>query len=511
MPNKSTGWWSPQRRNLVGATLAAAVGCLGGFSVLPADLPPAVLLLPLALALVGRYAPSTAAAWRQGLLVALPGLTVALAWVVVPVHKHGGLPLALALPCPVLLATAVAAYAGLFAAAVYWIRPKALSPLMPLILGALWASLELGRGLLLTGFPWLLLAQALSPWPWALGPAAWIGAYGLSGLLAAGAAIFALWPGWRRLWAAVPLAFTALLALIAPTPQPTGQLTAALIQGNVDQSHKWDPALQTTILNDYLRLSREARTPGLDLVIWPETATPFHPQDPSPLTTTLRQEGIRLGVPLLFGAPAYSPPTPNRPTYVLHNRAYLLDPLGLGPWYDKEHLVPFGEYVPFGDWLPWLSKLVPGDYEFAPSPATAPLPLGNTRLGILICYEAIFPELTWARVREGAGILINLSNDAWFGDTAAPRQHLALTVLRAVEAQRAIFRATNTGITAAVAPDGRIVAAAPQFTATTLIAQLPVLTRQSFYHQHFHAIHGGFVATAILGLVYLRRFHLHQG
>lgn len=504
MPSRSTGWWSPRRRRLLTATVAATAACLGGFSLLPVDLPPAIVLLPLALALVGRDAPSAMAAWRDGVLATLPGFTLALGWVVVPVHVHGGLPLLLALPCPVLLAAAVAVYAGLFAVAVFWARQRAASPLLPLALGAVWSSLELARGVLFTGFPWLVLAQALVPWPWALGLARWVGAYGLSGVLAAAAAILALWPGRRRLWAALPLALV-LAPITAPLPAPSGQLTAALVQGNVDQGQKWDPALQETILDSYLRLSRTALAAAPDLVVWPETATPFHPQDPGPLSERLRREAGRWGVPLLFGAPAYAPPTVERPVYVLHNRAYLLDDLGLGPWYDKEHLVPFGEYVPLGQWLPFLTKLVPGDYEFAPSPATAPLPLGTTRLGVLICYEAIFPELAWARVRQGAGILVNLSNDAWFGDTAAPRQHLALAVLRAVEAQRAVFRATNTGITAAIGPDGRIIAQAPSFTATVLTARLPVLTSTSFYHQHLPSIHGGFAALAILGLALVRR------
>ncbi|MBZ4685441.1 MAG: apolipoprotein N-acyltransferase [Desulfomicrobiaceae bacterium] len=502
MPSRSTGSGSPPWHRLGGTALAVALACALSFSLVPVAFPPAILLLPMALAAVGASAPSPASAWRRGLGVTLPGYALALAWVMVPVQMEGGLPFILAAPCPVLLGAVLAAYAGLFSLAVFFLKDHAHSPWTPMTLGAAWASLEIARGQLFTGFPWLVLAQALVPWPWALGLARWIGTFGLSGVLAAAGGILTLWTGKRRLWALVP-AGIMLLPLAFPLPEPTSTVTAALVQGNIDQGQKWDPALQEAILDTYLDLSRQAAQNHPDLIIWPETATPFHPQDPGPLADRLHAEAASWKTPLLFGAPAYSlvPSTP--PTYVLHNRAYLLDRDGKrAAWYDKEHLVPFGEYVPLATWLPFLSKLVPGDYEFAPSAATAPLPLSrHVRLGVLICYEAVFPELARDRIRDGASVLINISNDAWFGDSAAPRQHLALAALRAVESGRAIFRATNTGITAAIAPDGTILKTLPQFAPGVLVAELPVLTSTTVYHQHFLRIHGAFILMAIGGLL----------
>lgn len=503
MPSRSIGCGSLPWRRCIGATLGGTIACTLGFSLVPVTFPPAILLLPLVLVAIGVSAPSLTSAWRWGFGTSLPGYALALAWVMVPVHTEGGLPLVLAAPCPVLLGAALAAYAGVFAMAAFMLKDRSHSPWSPMVLGAVWASLELVRGVLFTGFPWLVLAQALVPWPWTLGLARWIGAFGLSGVLAAISAILILWTGRRRLWALFP-AMLLLLPLAVPLPAPSSSLSAALVQGNIDQGQKWDPTLQETILDTYLRLSRQAAQQRPDLIVWPETATPFHPQDPGPLTDRLHTEAASWQIPLLFGAPAYSlvPTTP--PSYVLHNRAYLLDTAGKHvAWYDKEHLVPFGEYVPWATWLPFLSKLVPGDYEFAPSSATAPLVLRqDVRLGVLICYEAIFPELARVRVLQGASILVNISNDAWFGDSAAPRQHLALTALRAVESGRAIIRATNTGITAAIGPDGTISKTLSQFIPAILFAELPVLTSTTFYHQHFWRIHGAFLVIALSGLVF---------
>jgi apolipoprotein N-acyltransferase len=506
MPNRSIGWNFSAKANALTACVAATAGSLLAFQVLPISFPPAIVLLPLALAWVGDRTSGVAAAWRTGALVTWPGYALALAWVVVPVHRYGGFPLLLALPCPLLLGGAVAAFAGLFSAAIAALSSSVRrGPALPLVAAGIWASLEMARGTIGTGFPWLVASQALVPWPWLVGLAGWIGAYGLSGVVAACGTILAVWTGGRRMAAMVPILLMVLPSL-APEPIPQRVVHAALVQANIDQSEKWEPSLQETILERYLELSRQAATQKPDLIIWPETATPFYPQDPGPLTERLRQTMDSIDIPLLFGAPAYSQQESLPPSFVLHNRAYLVaQSQGLLEWYDKQHLVPFGEYVPLASWLPFLSKLVPGDYDFAPSPANAPLHLGGLRMGVLICYEAIFPEITRQHVDNGASLLINLSNDAWFGDTAAPRQHLALTALRAVESGRGIFRATNTGLTAAIAPNGRILAQAPSFTPYVLTATLPVLTRPSFYHQHYFALHAAFVALAASGLLWRRR------
>ena len=202
------------------------------------------------------------------------------------------------------------------------------------------------------------------------------------------------------------------------------------------------------------------------------------------------QFGKKPGNLLLFGAPGFR----NRGDGVVDafNRAYLIAPNGVGEgWYDKEHLVPFGEYVPpFLD-LPFLRPLLQGVGEFLPGESTGPLVLpatpqlspdrGPLVLGVLICYESIFPELARKQVAQGATLLVNISNDAWFGRSSAPEQHLSLGILRAVEQRRWIARSTNTGISAFVDPTGAVVARSGLFKAESLSHPVVPLTEKSVF------------------------------
>ncbi len=199
---------------------------------------------------------------------------------------------------------------------------------------------------------------------------------------------------------------------------------------------------------------------------WPETALPFYFQDGEELAGSVIRFARRHDVPVLAGSPAY---IRQGESYSLYNRVYLVTPQGTEfPRYDKVHLVPFGEYVPFGKYLPFLSKLVHGVGDFRPGRDAAPLRYRDLALGVLVCYEAIFPELAQERVEAGANVLINVSNDAWFGRSSAPMQHLGLAALRAVEQGRFLIRATNTGISAVIDPKGRILARSGLFTTERL-------------------------------------------
>ncbi len=506
MSNRSNGFSFPLPRSIrdfpahipFGLMTLALLGGWFGFANPVLHVPPAVLLLPSALILAARQAESMKEAARLGFLTALPAYTAALYWLAIPVHDYGGLPWALALPCPALVGAVLAAYAAVFCLLLH--RVKADHGLGALFAAALWAGLELARNTLLTGFSWLTLSSALAPWPWAIGLSAWIGAFGLSGLLVG--ICHALVAG-RGPWklAAFPLLVVCLLpAQLHEAESPQATASIALIQGNIDQNQKWEPSLQASILGTYLRLSREAvDAHHPDIVIWPETAMPFYFQDGGDLAEALRTTVAELGVPFMAGSPAYSVPRgANQPQYVLHNRAYLLGKDGQTlSWYDKEHLVPFGEYVPLGQWLPFVTKLVPGEYEFRPGFNLTPLRTGKLSMGTLICYEAIFPELAQKQVNQGANVLVNISNDAWFGRSSAPRQHLHLTVLRAVEQNRAIIRATNTGITTFIGPTGELHGQTALFATDILHkADIELLTATTFYHDHFQLIHMAFLAVA---------------
>jgi apolipoprotein N-acyltransferase len=210
---------------------------------------------------------------------------------------------------------------------------------------------------------------------------------------------------------------------------------------------------------------------------------PFYLQDASPLSEAVRQLARDTRTPIITGAPAYRITDMERRTYVLYNRAWLVDDTGrVLSSYDKEHLVPFGEYMPLKEWVPF-EKLVQAVGDFVPGTENRPITVDTVALGVLICYEGIFPELAQKQVERGAQVLLNMSNDAWFGDTSAPRQHLNLTVMRAVEQGRWLVRSTNTGISAFIDPAGRIAARGEQFQAESLSAAVAPINETTVFHR----------------------------
>jgi apolipoprotein N-acyltransferase len=221
------------------------------------------------------------------------------------------------------------------------------------------------------------------------------------------------------------------------------------------------------------------------LIVWPETSMPFYFQDDSPLRKPVLDFLASSNATLILGAPAYRLGFGD---YSLFNRAYLLPGSGAAPsWYDKEHLVPFGEYMPLPSWLP-LEKLVHGVGDFAPGHDEKPLRSGDLAVGMLVCYEAIFSGLAQERVSQGANLIVTISNDAWFGATSAPLQHLNLTALRAIEQGRWIVRSTNTGISAFIDPLGRIHRAGPQFEPLAAAWQVHARSQTTVYHAYYRPL-----------------------
>jgi apolipoprotein N-acyltransferase len=270
----------------------------------------------------------------------------------------------------------------------------------------------------------------------------------------------------------------------------------ALVQGNVGQDIKWDPAFQQATLEKYVRLTKEIAKRQPDLVVWPETATPFYFLADRQNTKTLIQEVQKLKKPLLFGSPAYRR---KGVELSLYNRAYLLDGDGMVTgYYDKIHLVPFGEYVPWKKVLFFVDKLVQAAGNFASGKQAVVLEVSAARVGVLICYEAIFPKLSRDLANGGANLLVNITNDAWFGRSSAPHQHLSMAVLRAVENRIPIARCANTGISAFIDARGRILQVTRLYEDAILISPLQLGNGQTIYTRYGDWLAWSCVAITLL-------------
>lgn len=244
-------------------------------------------------------------------------------------------------------------------------------------------------------------------------------------------------------------------------------------------------------LDIYRELTREAARQRPELVVWPEAAVPFLLQA-DPRRAQIEALAREVGASLLVGAPDVQAGQPR-------NSAFLIGPNGrlLGR-YDKRHLVPFGEYVPLSRLLFFVDPLAGGAIgQFSPGREATVFATPSGRFGVVICYEAIFPEEVRDLFRGGADFLVNIINDAWFGRSAAPVQHLAMAAFRAVENRAFLIRAANTGISAIVAPDGRIVQASELFTTAVLAGTITPCAGVSLYTRYGDLFAWGTVGIAL--------------
>jgi apolipoprotein N-acyltransferase len=316
---------------------------------------------------------------------------------------------------------------------------------------ALWAGLERTNAPL--GFTWLELGNAGIDMPIAMRAAPVFGVYGLSFIFAMlGCAVTLLLLRRNRLELAWLLVLPLLWILPAAPPPEPGTEHATLVQPNIDTEFDWTTDSLARTERDLQILSH---SPGEHFIIWPEAPAPFYPSDPAfreYVENLARMERSYF----LFGGVAYN--AARAPL----NSAFLYDPAGnmIGE-YDKVHLVPFGEFVP--DIFFWVNRITKEAGDFVPGSRVVELPVEGHKIGAFICYESAFPDFVREFARGGAEVLVNISNDGYFGHTAAREQHLDLVRMRAAENRRWILRATNDGITAVVDPAGRIAFRAPPY------------------------------------------------
>jgi apolipoprotein N-acyltransferase len=384
----------------------------------------------------------------------------------------------------VALAAYLALYWGGVTWALAWVRARLGAGTLWLA-PAIWVAAELGRTHLLSGFPWGLLGYVPSRRLLLIQIAAWTGVYGVSALLVlvnTALAWAALERRWRAAAAAGLLAAAAVggaaLAGRAALAVPAGPtVPVALVQGNIPQAVKWDAAFRAATFGIYGELTRDA-APGSRLVVWPEAAVPAYLRFEPGAMRWLTDLAASVRVPLLVGAPD-AEPDGRRVRYL--NSAFLVEPAGVRARYDKMHLVPFGEYVPLKRLLFFVEAIAAEIGDFAPGREATIFRLGDTPFGTVICYEVIFPDLFRRFVAEGASFMTNITNDAWFGDSGGPLQHLQMVPLRAVENRVAVVRAANTGVSAFVLPSGAVRSTLPLGARGTLRAEVPLRRGASFY------------------------------
>jgi apolipoprotein N-acyltransferase len=480
-------------------TLALAV--LSG-SLLAASFPPIdltflawIALVPLVLSLRGL---SEKEAFQAGMIAGIVFFVGTVYWVTNSVHDYGHVPLMPAVLITLLLCAYCALYPALFCAAAAHLKQDR-SVLVLIALPAIWTMLELARTRLFGGFPWALLGYSQYRSPAVIQIADLTGVYGISFLIVLVNGGIAQLIGDRRRWLPLASASVAVVAVLAygtfrlHAPEGPGSITLSLIQGNIEQGRKWNPTYRSAVIATYDRLTRTAWEKRPDLVIWPETATPFYFEGkdaPYPaLTQDLRMFVRSSGTPLLFGSPTYE--IKDR-RHLLWNSAFLLDRDGMTKAvYRKIHLVPFGEYVPLKSSLFFfLNKLVQGAGDFQAGRSYTVMPVGSAMkredvaVSTVICYEIIFPDLVRRFVDRGATVMTTITNDAWFGRTSAPFQHFSMAVLRAVENRVPVARAANTGVSGFIDAKGRILESSDIFTEAVLTRTLVPGSTRTFYTRY---------------------------
>jgi apolipoprotein N-acyltransferase len=467
---------------------------------------PLPVLTLAALFLLWLRAGSARAALLLGYAFGLGFFGAGVSWVYVSMHDFGYMPLHLAGTATLLFCATLA----LFPALAGWLQARLDGPRWVRLLfamPAIWTGLEWVRGWLFTGFPWLVAGYAQAPFGELAGFAPLIGVYGISLLMAltAGALVQGLlfWRGKSKRAFAAILAGVALvwglgaaLAGVAWTEPVAAPVNVSLVQGNVRQDLKWREEEMVRTLGLYAALADGARG---RLVVMPETALPmFYTEEHHPFLAALDNQMRNRGADLLVGMPARGD-APRE----YYNAMVALGTSGTQA-YRKQHLVPFGEYVPplFG-FINRLMVIPLADFSRG-SPDQRPLSLAGEKVAVNICYEDVFGEEIIRQLPE-ATLLINTSNDAWFGDSWAPWQHLQKAQMRALETGRYHLRATNTGVTAIIDEKGRVAARIPQFQAGVLEGQARGFTGATPYVRWGNGPVVGLMLLMLVAVVVLSR------
>lgn len=499
--------FSPSHKTGAALVAIALTGTLHPFSFPPFDLGWLAWVVLVPLQIIVHDLPSKRALW-YGWLAGTIAFAGTVTWVITAMHQFGQVPILVSALLMLLLATYLGLYMGLYAwgyARIQHTFPKLLWLGAP----ALWVSLEFLRTYALGGFPWALLGYSQYQWLSVIQIADVTGVYGVSFLVVMGNVALTsllLWIYAKTRGLAIPLpwvstaSFACALSLVlvygswrlqqqADLDASAHTLSIGLVQANIDQAIKWNEAYRDETLRRYASLSQEAGK-KTDLLIWPEAATPFLFEQEPAYQGQIFDIAKNTHSPLLLGSPTLRFQQDGHP--YLYNSAFLVTEEGrVSARYDKRHLVPFGEYIPLRSILFFLDKLVVGigDFKSGQGAMTMQVPTvpanSGPRFGVAICFEVIFPDLVRRMAQEGANFLVTITNDAWFGDSAAPYQHFGMVVFRAVENHLGFARAANTGISGFIGADGRILFQTSIFSEAAVTGLLPLRDSSPTFYTEF--------------------------
>lgn len=440
---------------------APTLGVLGVFGFAPYNFFPLPLLALAGLFRLWAKAPGRAA--LDGFTFGLGFFGAGVSWIYVSLHDFGGMPL----PAAVAATTLFCAVLAIFPALAGWLQGRIrLSPAIRLLVLApvLWGLTEWVRSWFLTGFPWLAVGYSQVPFSPLSGFAPLLGMFGVSlaAALCAGALALMMERSGRRLavFALTLLLVSGLALKQVQWVRPSGAPAAiSLLQGNIEQDMKWRPEKARETLYTYARLAAQSRG---RLILMPETALPmFYDDVPPSYLEQLRELAQRRGGDIVAGIPEEQ------------NGRYFNSAFSLGTApsqvYRKFHLVPFGEFLPLRPAFSWVLNLlhIPMSDFSRGAQVQQPMAVSGQHLAVDICYEDVFGDEI-IRQLPRATLLANLTNDAWFGHSIGPWQHLQIAQMRALESGRYMVRATNTGVTAVINQRGEVVLQAPIFTTTIL-------------------------------------------
>ncbi|HTY55211.1 MAG TPA: apolipoprotein N-acyltransferase [Candidatus Binataceae bacterium] len=460
-------------------------------------------------------------AWLQGLVFNLASLY----WVVITLHNFTSVSLVVAvMPCFLLSAVLALDVAASFLVGEYVARRLRIPLFVSMPIA--WTAFEWIRTYVPIGFPWNLLGYAAYRNLALIQFSEFTGVYGVSALImffntVVFSVLLARRPRRNEMWGLSVLTAMMIAAVVFGTIRietienrpVAGSLKVAMVQANIAQSVKWNPQALPTNFQIYSEQSEAAARQHVDLIIWPEAAATFffQPDDRYPVSLAEDAEyrarllalARQTGDPILFGAPALE--LDHRPIATF-NRAYLVSGQGqVLSHYDKMQLVPFGEYVPMSAVLSYfVDRIVVGFGQFVPGREHTVFDVKGVKLAVLICYESVFPDLTRNAVAAGADILVNITNDAWYGDSSAPYQLLAMSAMRSVETHTPMIRVANTGISTVITPTGAITARTELFTRETEIETVKWSVGRTVYTMVGDVFAEVCFALAVVGVLWAR-------